>query len=706
MKRVIYYWYSLLAITVCLVGKLSCVSLVFAETLSTAPDSPTEIFIQGASRRLTLMDLPGSATVIDGPHIRQRAAFTAVDVIEGVPGLNFAGGTARPRFFQIRGIGEFEQYEGAPNPSVGVFIDDIDLSGLGIVSSLFDIDQFEVLRGPQGTRYGASALAGSINLRSTHPGLDAAGRVEVAAGNDEFGSIAAAVGGPIDGTNGKLRLRFSTSFLTQNGFRDNAFLSDDDTNRRHERTSRLKLVSTPFEAFHLTLTYLNVGNDNGYDAFTIFNGFTTYSDRPGEDDLGLHAGSLRAEAELGQSMVLESVTSSLYSDQDYSFDGDWGNNEFWGEFAPYDFFSATNRFRHTFSQEVRLKGEPSNYVHGESYRWVTGGFFQRLHENSDISEFSDNFEYRSLQSDYLAHTGAGFTEVEAPLMTGTSLSAGFRVERRLMEYGDSNLTAFNPGQTMYGGSVSLAHDISKTLRSYFTASRGFKGGGFNAGTRVPDADRIYTPEYLWNFETGMKGDFFSGRLQSELALYYSRRKDAQLKFAFQNDPADPLAFTYVTRSLAEGYTTGVEGRVAYQATDRFQVFSNFSLMRAEYTAVPDENPNLDNREPSHAPSWMYSAGGRYDFTQRWFARVEVVGKDKFYFDDSHDAQSSSYQLLNASLGYRGDGWSWTVWGRNLLNKRYAVRGFFFGVEPPDYINKEYVHRGDPLAFGTTVSFSF
>ena len=66
-------------------------------------------------------------------------------------------------------MGEREQYEGAPNPSVGYIIDDIDLSGIGGVASLYDIRQVEVLRGPQSARYGSSALAGIIYMRSVDP---------------------------------------------------------------------------------------------------------------------------------------------------------------------------------------------------------------------------------------------------------------------------------------------------------------------------------------------------------------------------------------------------------------------------------------------------------------------------------------------------------------------------------------------------------
>jgi hypothetical protein len=89
-----------------------------------------------------------------------------------------------------------------------------------------------------------------------------------------------------------------------------------------------------------------------------------------------------------------------------------------------------------------------------------------------------------------------------------------------------------------------------------------------------------------------------------------------------------------------------------------------------------------------------------------YARLEVTGKDAFYFDDSNDQRSAPYSLFNASFGWRAGGWQVLTWSRNLFNERYDIRGFYFGNEPPDYPNKLYVQRGDPRAFGVTVSYDF
>src|ERR1700716_1942634 len=159
-----------------------------------ADDALEEIVVTAGLRSSSVAELPQSVAVIDRNTLRSAGVQHFEDVLGLIPDLNWSGGTSRPRFFQLRGIGEVEQYQGAPNPSVGFLIDDIDFSGVGMPATLFDTQQIEVLRGPQGTAYGANALAGLISVRTEEPGTDFALTGEVTGAEYDTRALSAAIG--------------------------------------------------------------------------------------------------------------------------------------------------------------------------------------------------------------------------------------------------------------------------------------------------------------------------------------------------------------------------------------------------------------------------------------------------------------------------------------------------------------------------------
>ena len=185
-----------------------------------------------------------SVSVLDSETLEAAGQQHFQDVIELVPNLNWAAGSNRPRFFQIRGIGERSQYEGAPNPSVGFLIDDIDFSALGGVATLFDVEQIEVLRGPQGTRYGANALAGLIYVKTKDPELDPAYRIRTLIGDDGDRSIGFSATGALSGSD-TAAYRISAQTYQGDGFRFNDFFNVDDTNGRDENVLRAKFHFEP-----------------------------------------------------------------------------------------------------------------------------------------------------------------------------------------------------------------------------------------------------------------------------------------------------------------------------------------------------------------------------------------------------------------------------------------------------------------------------
>src|SRR6202161_4003502 len=206
--------------------------------IAAADDSLQEIVITASLRDSNAADLPQSVTVLDAATLQAAGVQHFEDVLAMIPNLSWASGSSRPRFFQLRGIGEVEQYQGAPNPSVGFLIDDIDFSGVGMPATLFDTRQIEVLRGPQGTIYGANALAGLISVRTEDPTPRFSAPAEATVGDYQTRAGGVALSDSAD--DGAAGWRLTAQQYRSNGFRDDAFLRRDDTNGYDESTLRGK----------------------------------------------------------------------------------------------------------------------------------------------------------------------------------------------------------------------------------------------------------------------------------------------------------------------------------------------------------------------------------------------------------------------------------------------------------------------------------
>ena len=350
--------------------------------MAQTPAGLEEVIVTAGLRPVPMDQLPASVSVIGGDDIADGAVVHLEELLPQIPSLSWAGASSRPRYFQLRGIGELEQYQGAPNPSIGFLVDEIDFSGIGMIASLFDVEQVEVLRGAQGTRYGANALGGLIKVKTRDPVAARSLDAEVDAGADGLWAAGVATGGglpPRDGMSGAWRAALYRA--VSDGFRHNAYLGRDDTNGRDELTARLKFrIETP-SGWRTDLGLMYADFDNGYDAFAIDNSFRTLSDRPGRDAQRSQGASLDATHDGSNGLVLRSTTAWADSDIEASFDADWGNDADWGAVGPYNFFSRTLRHRRTLNQDLRLLSDSD---HRGS--WLIGAWISRLEETNRIAD--------------------------------------------------------------------------------------------------------------------------------------------------------------------------------------------------------------------------------------------------------------------------------------------------------------------------------
>jgi len=648
---------------------------------------------------------PGGVSVLGSNTIREAGVVHFEELLPLLPSLSWAGASSRPRYYQLRGIGELEQYQGAPNPSVGFLVDEIDFSGIGMIASLFDVEQVEVLRGPQGTRYGANALGGLIKVKTRDAVPEQSLDTEVSAGDDGLWSAGAAAGGAMPGTGplaGAWRAVLQRS--ASDGFRTNRHLGRDDTNARDEMTARLKVSLGQDAPWRADLALLYADFDNGYDAFAIDNGFATLSDRPGRDAQRSSGASLDFALPLTGGKELRSITTFADSDIVASFDGDWGNDADWGAAGPYDFFSDTRRGRRTLAQDLRLSGEA-----GERLSWIAGAWLLRLEEDNRIADdgryLADAF-VRLLDSHYRATSAALYGQADFALSPETILTAGLRLEERDASYADSDGLASDPRDRMWGGEVSVTHRLDDTQSLWASLGRGFRAGGFNIGTSVPDDRQQFTPEYLWSVEAGWKGRSEDGGARADLNFYYMRRENLQVSTSLQLDPTDPLTFIFLTDNADSGEAFGLESSGAILLGERVTLDAMLSWMDSRFHGYRFGDRDLEGREFAHAPEWKAALGATWRHPAGWMARLDLSGEAGFYFDTSHDQRADSRFLAGIRTGYEAERWSVELWARNLFDERYPVRGFYFENEPPDFPTKLYLRWGDPRQIGLTARYSF
>lgn len=684
-------------------SKINTSLFVFTLLAARAAAQPPleEIVVTGEFRERALDDVPASISVVGAEQIEQRAARHLDETLALVPNVNLSGGSSRSRFFQIRGVGERGQFDEPLNPSVGLIVDGVDLSTAAMAATLFDVEQVEVFRGPQGTRYGANALAGLINVRTRAPTDELEARV----GLDTANYGATTLNGAVSGRLGEnVSARLSAQRHTSDGFIENTHLNRDDTNERDERVLRGKLRWQAGDSVTIDALAGYVDMDNGYDAFSLDNDRRTRSDEPGRDAQETLFGGLEAAWDAPSAFRLEASASAASSDGIYGYDEDWtydGFHEFGYSSTDYYF-----RDRRTATGEVRVLSKEPGRIFGGASDWVAGIYM--LERDVDFRREYTFFE-GPFTSTFAVDRLAAFGQLDTALSPRTTLTTGVRYERHRSSYDDSAAVSFAPEDDLVGWRLSVDHLLGDDLMGYASLSRGYKAGGFNTDGTLPATLRQYEPETLMNLELGLKGTFLDGRVDTRIALFEMARDDVQIASSIQRERDDgSTEFIQYTGNAAEGTNRGLEAELVLRPAERLELSTSIGLLDSEYESfVNSAGQDLDGREQAHAPDYEFSVSARYDFEAGWYAQIGAEGRDAFYFSDSHSQRSESYTLYNAALGFARGGWNVKLWGRNLTDEDRAIRGYFFGNDPRDgYAPELYTQLGEPRRVGLTLSRSF
>jgi outer membrane receptor protein involved in Fe transport len=244
-------------------------------------------------------------------------------------------------------------------------------------------------------------------------------------------------------------------------------------------------------------------------------------------------------------------------------------------------------------------------------------------------------------------------------------------------------------------------------------SRGYKAGGFNLNDALLLPSQIqFNPESDINFEVGYKAELLEHTLRVNADVFYMRRKSLQVKTSEQLVPSDPNTFVLFTGNADSGFNYGLESDVQWQATQTLAFAASLGLLQTRYHGFVQNQEILPDRALPNAPSWQAAVSAIYRDPRGPFARLDVTGMGSYYFDlPPNWTTSKPYGLVNGRIGWQAVRWSASVWGRNLLDKKYPVRGFYFSDAPQDFlasppVNRLYTQLGDPRAWGANVSYFF
>lgn len=650
------------------------------------------------------------------------------DVIRKIPNLNYAGGSSRQRYFQIRGIGERSQYagEGGPMYYVGTVIDDIDLSGIGMGIFLEDVSQIEVFQGPQSYAYGHNSMAGLINIKTNNPLKNKKNSIKITGGNDELFKASSSINIPI--IKDKIYANHFLYNSRQNGFLYNQYLNKY-TNKKNEFFSKFKFSYTDKDFFNSILTIINTKLDNGYDAWSPNNNpDTTYSNRPGEDSQNLFAFSLNNKI-IKDNFKLTHISTYLHSKMIHSYDSDWGNDDFWSlppynvDGWSYDYTQLEKRTRLMTTQELR---STSKYKMEKFETVLTNGIFlKKLEEWDNAVGWILGGEDAGLKNEFDIQNSAIYTEIRNNF-DKFSLTLNGRYEQVGISYISTHFHEYYNYYTYYttydttgvkikindelkGGKLSLSYKISKNGNVFLSASRGFKAGGVNQNPRLSNDNRTFKPEFNNNIDIGYR--FNTDNIALNLFAFGMNRKDLQVSLSSQQDPLNPNSFYFYTSNASSGKNYGFNFDITVSRENDFESNLKIGYLKTlidSYSYYTDENTEIQfsEREAAHAPRYSISLGF-IKYINELKLNFNIEAKDKFYFSDSHNQISEPYMIANTGIDYYiNKNTSISLWGKNIFNEKYATRGFYFGVEPPNYENKLYLSYGEPFTIGASLKISY
>jgi iron complex outermembrane receptor protein len=673
-----------------------------------------EIVVTARKTSERLQDIPMSLAVVTAQTIEKTGAITVEDLGREVPGLTVVSAAPGQNVITLRGL--------SGNNTVGFYLDDTPLSiGIGNAVQptnfdmdpvLFDLDRVEVLRGPQGTLYGASSFGGTVRYITNQPNLTETHATAKTTFSDTDG------GGFNQEVDGLVNLPLIPGYI---GVRAMAFERDYDgyidrypTDRHNylavlpgpvardintEKTygGRVAIEAKPTDSFSATLSTFYQRMDLGAP-FTFDDPPGTFDDpiqsrlvsEPSTDRVALYTLTLQGDV---QAVHVTSSTSYLDRLVANTEDDSKVLNFFFplAEVYPSSLYSEAGN--HDFVEELRATGNAGPvhalvglfYAHAVSFgtlNWPTPPQYLSYFDGEDVY-FNWN--------DFLDVQKATFGELNIDLAPGLQATLGDRLYQQSQRYTVYINGIFNGGVVTPTSShtseargttpkYGLSYHVTPDILAYTAVAKGYREGGplypfpstcaaDLAALGLATPPTAYKPDSIWNYELGAKTEWLDHRLTMNGAVYYIDWTNIQ-----QNITLPTCGFGFVG-NFGKASSKGTEFEMNYDPTRALKLSLSLAYNEAKLTSTIPGAAGEAGQTLEYAPRWMGATSAEY--TRQLAANTSGYFRVDFntstHENANYDAQSiyynvAGYSLLNLRIGVKQDSWQGGVFISNALDK--------------------------------------
>ena len=729
------------------VGSASALVLLLGTTtnvLAAEGQNIEEVIVTAQKRSEALIDVPQSVSVVDGRSLERAQATNFQDYLKLVPGLQLSQTTPGQGRLVMRGINT-----GGVASTVAVYVDETPFgSSSGLVNGAilaadfdpFDMQRIEVLRGPQGTLYGASSLGGVLKFATNPPNTDRAeARVRLSTESVEGGDMGYSGTGMVNLPLGdSFALRGTGYYREQGGFIDSIGTAGSDVEENINKSTsyggRLSALWSPSETFtaRLTASLQKIKNDAGGDIESDPNTLKTLYDRPTQSqfvpeftDFDYRVYNATLDWDLGFA-TLTSATS--YNELEEPFRSDLTSQfsalliAVFG-FPPHELLQNQTTKYDKVTQEFRL-ASPSN----DKFEWLIGAYYTK--EKGDIlqdiiavqpgtltqiplpplgnAKLNSNYEEIAGFLSGTIHFGDSF-DVTLGGRYSTNDQDAHQVSSGALAGAPADLTATS-SEDVFTYSVAPKWKLDEHKSLYLRYATGFRPGGPNV---VPPAapatvPRIYDSDSLTSLEAGLKVESTDRAYTLDIALFHIDWEDIQLFARVNNFGVN------VNGGKAASY--GFEMTGSAYLTDGFQVSLNGSLTD---THLKDDTPALSGGKAGDAlpftPEWSASLNANYEWSVGAQAMAYIGGSLRHLSDQTasydlayrtaHGKQRTveSYDVFDLQTGVDFGRWTLELYGKNLTDADGKTSTGGIGSVPLGALPTGVIR---PRTYGLTVGFNF